>query len=188
MGHRKYSAPRRGSLAYLPKGRASHWAPRIRHWPRYDGPPRLLGFAGFKAGVTHATIIDNRQGSLTYGKEITFPVTLVETPPLVISGLRFYEIWNGGLRSVGEVWAAEQKKEMERAIRLPEKFDPAAAWDKVESLKDKVREVRAIVSSQPRLAKIGKKEPDIFELKIDGGTIQDRLDFGRKLLGKEVKI
>ncbi len=188
MGHRKYSAPRRGSLAYLPKSRASHWTPRIRFWPKYDGPPRLLGFAGFKAGTTHVTIVDNRQGSLTYGKELTFPVTVVETPPLVVSGLRVYESWRGGLRSAGEVWAAERQKDLERAIKVPEKFDQTAGWEKLDSLKDKVLEVRAIVTSQPRLAKIGKKEPDVFELKIDGGTVQERLDLGRKMLGKEVKI
>src|SRR5947208_1820493 len=85
MGHRKYSAPRRGSLAYLPRGRASHWAPRIRFWPDYEGPPRLLGFAGFKAGTTHVTVVDNRQGSLNYGKEVTFPATVVETPPLKVT-------------------------------------------------------------------------------------------------------
>src|SRR5437763_1505621 len=62
MGHRKYSAPRRGSLAYLPRGRASHWAPRIRFWPDYEGPPRLLGFAGFKAGTV--------QERLEFGKKI----------------------------------------------------------------------------------------------------------------------
>jgi large subunit ribosomal protein L3 len=28
----------------------------------------------------------------------------------------------------------------------------------------------------------------LLELKIDGGTIQDRLEFGKKLLGKEVKV
>jgi len=92
MGHRKYSAPRRGSLAYLPRGRASHWTPRIRYWPNYEGAPRLLGFAGFKAGTTHVTVVDNRQGSLNYGKEVTFPVTVVETPPLKVAALRFYEM------------------------------------------------------------------------------------------------
>src|SRR6266567_1863974 len=97
MGNRQYSAPRRGSLAYLPRVRASHWTPRIRFWPDYEGPPRLLGFAGFKAGTTHVTIVDNRQGSLNYGKEVTFPVTVVETPPLKVAALRFYETWYKGM-------------------------------------------------------------------------------------------
>src|SRR5256885_16525225 len=111
MGHRKYSAPRRGSLAYLPRGRASHWAPRIRFWPDYEGPPRLLGFAGFKAGKTHVTVVDNLPGSLNYGKEVTFPATGVETPPLKVTALRFYETRNCGLATVGERRINDQTKD-----------------------------------------------------------------------------
>ncbi len=188
MGHRKYSAPRRGSLAYLPRGRASRWVPRIRFWPEYNGPPKLLAFAGFKAGTSHVTITDNRQGSLTYGKEVTFPVTIVETPPLIVSGLRFYGKWNGGLQTIGEVWHPQPHKDLERALKTPEKFDDAKGWEKVDKAKNQLEEVRAIVSSQPRIAKTGKKEPDLFEVKIAGGAIQDRVELGKKLLGKEVKV
>ncbi len=188
MGHRKYSAPRRGSLAYLPRGRASHWTPRIRFWPDYEGPPRLLGFAGFKAGTTQVTVVDNRQGSLNYGKEVTFPATVVETPPLRVAALRFYETWNGGLRTLGEVWSSEQGKDLHRRIKTPEKFDETKGWEKVEPAREKLAEVRAIVASQPRATNIGKKSPDLFEVKIDGGTIQEQLDFGRKIIGKEVKV
>ena len=188
MGHRKYSAPRRGSLAYLPRGRASHWAPRIRHWPDYDGPPRLLGFAGFKAGTTHVTVVDNRQGSLNYGKEVTFPVTVVETPPLKVSALRFYESSNNALRTFGEVWSNDQDKELKRKIKTPEKFDDTKAWEKLDSSKDRITEVRAVVASRPGSTTIGRKTPDLLELKIDGGTLQDRLEFGKKILGREVKI
>ncbi len=188
MGHRKYSAPRRGSLAYLPRGRASRWVPRIRFWPEYDGPPKLLAFAGFKAGTSHATVTDNRQGSLTYGKEVTFPVTIVETPPLIVSGLRFYGKWNGGLQTIGEVWHPQPHKDLGRALKTPEKFDDAKGWEKLDKAKGQLEEVRAIVSSQPRIAKTGKKEPDLFEVKIAGGAIQDRVELGKKLLGKEVKV
>jgi large subunit ribosomal protein L3 len=188
MGHRKYSAPRRGSLAYLPRGRASHWAPRIRFWPDYEGPPRLLGFAGFKAGTTHVTLVDNRQGSLNYGKEVTFPVTIVETPPLKVTALRFYEKLNAGLRTLGEVWSNDQTKDLQRRIKTPEKFDDVKAWEKIESSTNKLTEVRVVVASQPRATTIGRKIPDLFEVKIDGGTVQDQLEFGKKILGKEVKV
>src|SRR6266581_1870390 len=167
MGHRKYSAPRRGSLAYLPRGRSSHWAPRIRFWPEYKGAPKLLAFAGFKAGTSHVTIVDNRQGSLNYGKEVTLPVTVVETPPLLVTGLRFYERFNGNLRTSSEVWAPEPSKDLGRRIKVPEKFDDNKGWEKLESTKERVVEVRAIAASQPRLAKIGKKKPDLMEVKID---------------------
>lgn len=188
MGHRKYSAPRRGSLAYLPRGRASHWTPRIRYWPSYEGPPRLLGFAGFKAGTTHVTVVDNRQGSLNYGKEVTFPVTVVETPPLRVAALRFYEMRHSGLRTIGEVWSNDQDKELQRKIKTPEKFDDTKGWEKFDASKDKVVEIRAVVTSKPRNTTIGRKTPDLFEVKIDGGTAQDQLEFGKKILGKDVKI
>ena len=188
MGHRKYSAPRRGSLAYLPRGRASHWTPRIRYWPEYEGAPRLLGFAGFKAGTTNVTIVDNRQGSLNYGKEVTFPVTVVETPPLKVSALRFYETTHKGLRTVGEVWSNDQPKELSRRIKVPEKFDDAKGWEKIEPLRGKLAEVRAVVSSQPKNTTIGRKTPDLLELKIDGGNVNDQIEFGKKILGKEVRV
>src|SRR6059058_3645920 len=174
MGHRKYSAPRRGSLAYLPRGRASHWTPRIRYWPEYEGPPRLLAFAGFKAGTTHVTVVDNRQGSLNYGKEVTFPATVVETPPLKVTALRFYETLNGGLQTVGEVWSNDQTKDLQRRIKMPEKFDDVKAWEKIGPSTNKVSEVRVMVSSQPRSTTIGRKIPDLFEVKIDGGTVREK--------------
>src|SRR5579864_2437439 len=188
MGHRKYSAPRRGSLAYLPRGRASHWTPRIRYWPDYEGAPRLLGFAGFKAGTTHVTVVDNRQGSLNYGKEVTFPVTVVETPPLKVAALRFYEMRDKGLRTIGEVWSNDQDKELQRIIKTPEKFDDTKGWEKIDTAKEKLVEIRAVVASRPRSTTIGRKTPDLFEVKIDGGTAQDQLEFGKRILGKDVKI
>src|SRR5436190_1091830 len=149
MGHRKYSAPRRGSLAYLPRGRSSHWAPRIRFWPEYEGAPKLLAFAGFKAGTSHVTIVDNRQGSLNYGKEVTLPVTVVETPPLLVTGLRFYERFNGALRTSGEVWAPEPSKDLGRRIKVPEKFDDNKGWG-IKKLKHKSRKtVRGVGSIGP---------------------------------------
>lgn len=106
----------------------------------------------------------------------------------MVTGLRFYERWNGGLRTSGEVWAPEPSKDLGRRIKVPEKFDDNKGWEKLESTKERVVEVRAIAASQPRLAKIGKKKPDLMEVKIDGGTVKDQLEFAKKLLGKEVKV
>ena len=106
----------------------------------------------------------------------------------MVAGLRFYERFNGGLRTSGEVWAPEPSKDLGRRIKVPEKFDDNKGWEKLESTKERVVEVRAIAASQPRLAKIGKKKPDLMEVKIDGGTVKDQLEFAKKLLGKEVKV
>ena len=106
----------------------------------------------------------------------------------MVTGLRFYERFNGALRTSGEVWAPEPSKDLGRRIKVPEKFDDNKGWEKLESTRERVVEVRAIAASQPRLAKIGKKKPDLMEVKIDGGTVKDQLEFAKKLLGKEVKV
>ncbi len=134
------------------------------------------------------TVVDSRQGSLTYGKEVTFPATIVETPPLAVTGLRFYRKWNGGLQTMGEVWHPQPHKDLGRALKIPEKFDDAKGRTKMETMKEGVAEVRAIVASQPRLARTGKKEPDLLEVKIDGGSVEERVEYGKRLLGKEVRL
>ena len=62
MGHRRHSAPRRGSLAYLPRGRAKSFEARIRAWPEVNSDePKLLVHAGFKAGCVQIVNIDDRE-------------------------------------------------------------------------------------------------------------------------------
>jgi large subunit ribosomal protein L3 len=58
--------PRRGSLSYSPRKRAKSEVPRIRSWPEED-KARMAGFAGYKAGMTHVMMIDDRPKSLTEG-------------------------------------------------------------------------------------------------------------------------
>ena len=43
MGARKRHQPRRGSLAYLPRGRAKSMEARIRAWPKLNSEePKIL--------------------------------------------------------------------------------------------------------------------------------------------------
>ena len=61
MGHRKHGQPRRGSLAYSPRGRAKSMEARIRGWPQVNSDePKLLAHAGFKAGCVQLVSIDER--------------------------------------------------------------------------------------------------------------------------------
>jgi len=95
--------PRRGSLAYSPRKRAKSEVPRIRSWLEED-KARIAGFAGYKAGMTHVMMIDDRPRSLTEGMEISTPVTVLEVPPMNVVAVRAYESYNGGLRPAGELW------------------------------------------------------------------------------------
>src|SRR5207245_9040499 len=53
---------------------------------------------------------------------------------------------------------------------------------------NKQKQVRAAVRTQPRTTTIGITNTDRFEVKIDGGTFQEQLDCGKKILGKEIKV
>lgn len=188
MGHRKVHAPKRGSLAYLPKGRASRWVGRIRYWPEVNESPRLLAFASFKAGMTYAIAIDNRQGSLTFGKEVVIPMTILESPPMLACAIRAYTKNYEGLHTFSEAWIEKPPKDFERIISVPEKFLTEEGVKKIESNLDKIVEVRMLMATQPRLVKRGKKAPDIVEVKIGGGAVKDKFEFAKKLLGAEVKV
>jgi large subunit ribosomal protein L3 len=187
LGTRKLKAPKRGSLGYLPKARASGWTGRIRYWPEVTGDPRLLAFLGYKAGMTHLVTIDQLEGSLTFGKEISVPVTILETPPLIICGIKIYEKKNRNLRSIGEAWTANIPKEFERLITIKKDADEQESLKTIETQLDRVSEVRVIAGTQPRLATTGQKKPKLFEIKIGGGNSKDQFEHAKNLLGKEIK-
>ena len=55
MSHRKFEAPRHGSLGFRPRRRTRHHRGRVRSFPRDDASKKvhLTAFPGFKAGMTH---------------------------------------------------------------------------------------------------------------------------------------
>src|SRR5439155_27133214 len=103
MGHRKHSAPRRGSLAYRPRGRAKRFVPRVRTWPRLSsGAPVLLGFPSFKAGTIHAITTDDREKTPNSGKPPSTPATVLAAPETEGAGVRLSARKNGGARPIAE--------------------------------------------------------------------------------------
>mgnify|MGYP000023415732 CR=1 FL=1 len=189
MGARKKHAPKRGSLAYLPRARAKRLVPRIKYWPEVDGEPKLLGFAGYKAGMTHVYVIDDTPGSPNFGKEIVCPVTVIDVPPMFICAIRAYVKTDKGLKTFTEAWIENPPKDLERVFPVPEKFNREEALKKIEENLDKIADIRVLAITQPRLASgVPKKKPDLMEIKIGGGTIKDRFEYAKEILGKEVSI
>lgn len=178
----KYSRPRRGSLAFSPRKRAKDIIPRIRSWPDYKGEPKLLGFSGYKAGMTHVVMIDDRKNSPTYGEEIVLPVTVLECPPMRVAGIRVYKKTPYGLQIEREVWTNELDERLSRRLPLPKKVGD------VEPLKD-VAEVRLLTYTQPYLITgVPSKTPDVMEYKVGGSDVESILDYAISKLGKEIRI
>ncbi|MEK6837572.1 MAG: 50S ribosomal protein L3, partial [Nanoarchaeota archaeon] len=113
----KAKHPRRGSLQFWPRKRAARSYPRIRnHIIPSEG--RLSGFAGYKAGMTHLMVVDNRPNAMTKGEVVAVPVTVIECPPLRVASTRLYTNSPNGLKLSKEIFG-EVDKNLARKILLP---------------------------------------------------------------------
>ena len=222
------SHPKRGSRGYWPRKRIKSLRPHFNAWPEVgaDKAPRLQGFAGYKAGMTHAIVRDSNKNSTTADQEVQEPVTVLEVPPMRVAAIRFYAGSSYGLKTMTEIWADKLDKHMGRLLTLsPDKFGkggddkaekaekPEKAEEGKEGKKKKgekkpeealskdiaarmskldisaVEEVRVLVHTLPHLMTgVPKKVPDMMEIRVGGGTIQQRIDYAQGILGKEIKI
>lgn len=188
MGHRKKSAPKRGSLAYLPRGRVARETGRIRYWPPVSKGPKLLGFMGYKAGMTHLFYVEDHPRSPNFGKEVNQPGTVIETPPILICGVRAYIRTDYGLKTFTEAWMKDPPKDLERVFTLPDNFAPENGLKKIEENLDSIVEFRLLTITQPRLTSVPKKKPELMEIKVDGASIKELFEYARGLLGKTVGV
>ncbi|WP_331233837.1 50S ribosomal protein L3 [Natronorarus salvus] len=176
--------PRKGSMGFGPRKRATSEVPRFRSWPDDDGQPGLQGFAGYKTGMTHVVMINDEANSPVEGMEQTVPVTIVETPPMRAVALRAYEQTPYGTRPVGEVWTDEFDDELDRALDLPAEYDEEAE-DELRAAIDegRVDDLRMITHTTPAVLKaVPQKRPHVMETRIGGGSLVERAEFGFDLL------
>jgi len=188
MGHRKKHAPKRGSLAYSPRKRAKRQSGRIRFWPHYEGPPKLLGFSGYKAGMIHVIAIEDRERSLLYGQEKVIPVTILEVPPIRAFGAYILEHSPNGSRAITGILAETQLESLGRILKLPKNYDYKSAHENIMSQLDRAFEVRLLTHTQSNLAGFPKKNPDVMEIKVGASTPSEALDFALANLGQDITI
>lgn len=169
MGHRKYSAPRRGSLAYRPRGRAKSFVPRVRTWPKLETEkPTLLGFPGYKAGTVHVITVDDRAKTPNFGKPLFNLSSVLTLPEAEVVGLRLYKHENGQDMALADVKQAGQ---------TPEKLPLEMA-----------SRVSALVSSVPSEVGLSQKKPVVMEVGVSGGDTKAQAEYVLGLVGKKVKF
>ncbi|MBI2658588.1 50S ribosomal protein L3, partial [Candidatus Woesearchaeota archaeon] len=169
--------PRAGSMQFWPRVRSRQSYARIRTWPT-GKEAKPLGFAGYKVGMTHLLVEDNRPNSLSKGAEIFCPVTVVECPPLNAISIRFYKSTQNGSKPVSELSAEHTGKELERKITISKKKGKEA---------EDFDFLRLLCHTQPKLTGIGKIKPEIFEVAI-GGNKEQQLAYAKEKLGKEISV
>lgn len=175
-------SPRHGSMQVWPRKRAKKETPRIRSWVSKK-EAGLLGFVGYKAGMTHVLYVDNRKNSTTKGEEIQCPVTVIECPPLKIAAVRFYKSSLSKRTASTEIHFKADKELAKKKI-MPKKYDDK----KLDSIKpEDFDDLTVLLYTQPKLTGIGKKKPEIFETAL-GGSKEDKLNWVKEHIGKEIPV
>eukprot|EP00026_Physarum_polycephalum_P001259 Phypoly_transcript_01260.p1 GENE.Phypoly_transcript_01260~~Phypoly_transcript_01260.p1 ORF type:complete len:403 (+),score=74.43 Phypoly_transcript_01260:2196-3404(+) len=205
MSHRKFEAPRHGSLGFLPRKRTEHHRGKVRAFPK-DDPTRLvqtIKVMGYKAGMTHIVRDLEKIGSKMHKKEIVEAVTIIETPPLIVIGVVGYIETPKGLRTIGTVWAQHISDEALRRFykrwyrakkkaftRYSKKYTERR--QSIDAVLDKIKKyakvVRAIAHTQMRKVHIGQKKAHIAEIQVNGGTTADKVNFVVNYFEKQVPI
>ena len=136
--------------------------------------------------MTYVFTIEDRKRSPHYGKEVMRAATVLETPPILIIGIRTYAQTPYGLKHLTEAWMKDPPQELERALVLPENFNTEEMLQKIQKTLDTITKIRVITATQPKQTSLSKKKPDINEIEIGGGTTQQQLEYAKALLGKTV--
>lgn len=204
MSHRKFEAPRHGSLGFLPRKRARTHRGRIRSFPKDDAKkaPHLTAFPGWKAGMTHITRLLERPKSRLNKCEIVEAVTIIETPPIKAVGIVGYIDTPKGLRALTTVWSTKLSEGFKRRFyknwysskkkafsKYVEKFDDKDFKAKINRLVKYCTVVRLIVHTQPNLVKaLHTKKSSVIEIQVNGGSVANKVAFAQQWLEKDIKV
>lgn len=181
-------SPKRGSRAFSPRKRASNIAGRIDFWPEIGEGPMLLGFAGYKAGMTHVFVIEDRDRAPDYGNEMKNAATVIDVPPMIVVAVRAYEKTHDGLKALTEAWLGDLPTDIIRAVKTRGGRGPEVGFGKMEDKIDKIAQLRVIAATQPRITGVPKKKPDLMEIAVGGGSVEEQLEYAKDLLGKTVSV
>merc|ERR1711970_564090 len=207
MSHRKFSAPRHGSMGFYPKKRASRLRPKVKAFPKDDPskPVHVTAFLGYKAGMTHIVRVADKPGSKINKKEVVEGVTVVETPPMVCVGFIGYVDTPKGPKGFKTIWAEHLSEECRRRFyrnwhkskkraftNATKKWqDPVGkkviARD-IKKMKKYCSSIRIIAHTQIKLLRKRQKKAHLMEIQLNGGDISAKVDWAVQHLEKQIPI
>ncbi|KAI5863500.1 ribosomal protein L3-domain-containing protein [Durotheca rogersii] len=206
MSHRKFEAPRHGSLAFLPRKRASRHRGKVKSFPKDDPkkPVHLTAAMGYKAGMTTIVRDLDRPGAKSHKKEIVEAVSIIDTPPMIVVGLVGYIETPRGLRSLTTVWAEHlgdelkrrfyknwyksKKKAFTKYAKKHSESSGSSITRELERIKKYCTVVRVLAHTQIRKTPLKQKKAHLMEIQINGGSVADKVEFGHGLFEKPVSI
>jgi len=207
MSHRKFERPRHGNMGFLPRKRFNRVRGRVRKFPADDQTQacHLTAFLVYKAGMTHIVRDLDRPGSKMHKKEVVEAVSVLEAPPMIVVGMCGYTKTPRGLRCLTTVWAQHLPDQFKRAYykhwarakkKAFTKYSTNVMGDKgkkyyekdISKLKKHCAFIRVIAIAQVKLLRIGQKKAHIMEIQVNGGSIEDKVEFGLKLFESAIPV
>jgi len=204
MSHRKFEAPRHGSLGFLPRKRATRHRGKVKSFPRDNvaQKPHLTAFLGYKAGMTHIVRTVDKIGSKLNKKETVEAVTIIETPPITVVGVVGYIETPNGLRTITTVWAAHLQEQVLRRFYKNWYRSKGKAFTKhnkggqananrdreLARMKKYCKVIRVLAHSDLSVLPLRQKKAHLMEIQINGGTIEEKVNFANGLLEQSIPI
>lgn len=169
-------SPRKGSLQFWPRKRANKVLPRV-NWKAINSKKVMKGFIGYKCGMVSTIVKDNTPDSMTKGKDIAIPSTILECPPMRVFSVRFYK----NDKVAKDILAENLDKELKRKVKLPK------ISKKLDDIKtEEYDDISIIGYSQVKKSGL-KKTPDLIEIGLKG-SVEEKLAFVKENLSKELSV
>jgi large subunit ribosomal protein L3e len=159
---------------------------------------------GYKAGMTHVVRDVDRIGSLLHKKEVVDAVSIIETPPMVIVGIVGYIRTPNGLRTLSTVWASHLSKDFLRRLYKNWYRAKKKAFTKYQERTEQLKEdnvtaelnkmkkyctvIRVIAHTQISKLNLRQRKGHVMEIQINGGTVEEKVNFAKEYLEKEIFI
>ncbi len=174
-------SPRKGSLQFWPRKRANKFLPSV-NWNAIStsSVKNIKGFMGYKAGMVSAYVKDNTPNSVTKGKNIIIPLTILECPRMKIYSVRFHK----NKKVVKEILANNLDKELKKKVKLPKNQKKSEIKDfKIDEEYDDISIIAYSIVKETSI----KKVPDINEIGLEG-DLEKKLNFVKEKIDKEISI
>lgn len=160
---------------------------------------------GFKAGMSHIVRELDRPGSKNHKKEIVEPVSVIETPEMIVVGVVGYVKTPRGLRCLKTVFAQHLSDNFRRAYykswyrakkkafrKYSKKYEDEKAKKFIEKdialVKKNADVIRVIAHTQMDKLNFGRKKANVMEIQINGGNVAAKVDYAMGLFEKSINI
>ncbi|MFH1521617.1 MAG: 50S ribosomal protein L3 [archaeon] len=166
---------RSGSLQFYPRVRAKKVIPSVNWKPVSKDGVGFMGFVGYKVGMISVWAKDDTEHSMTKGKRIAIPATVIECPVMKIYSVRFYK--DG---KVTKDVVVSNGKDLKKSVKITKKVGEFKDADNFD-------DIRVIMYSGVKNTCVDKNRADLIEVGVSGSN-EEKLAFIKENIGKEISV